>query len=130
MQPKFDAEGVDRTTFAPFVLHDCRQTEWEDLRLEFTDWDWLHERCDGDTIDDYYLNGPGVEGLVMAARLLNGLDADSDTMDPDSEGDACLIHFSDFDEAVRTAEISARMIKDMKLLGQAVATAEEHGFGD
>src|SRR5690349_12423681 len=124
MEPKFDPEGTDRTTFAPFVLYDCRQTEWKDLRLEFANWDWLQEHCGSDTIDDYYLNGPGIEGLVMAARLLSGLEADPDTMDPNSEGDACYIHFSDYDEAVRTAELSARTIKDMNLLRQAIATAQ------
>ena len=130
MTPSFDSEGIDRTTFAPFVLYDCRDTEWKDLRLEFSDWDWLHEFCEGDSIDDNYLNGPGVEGLVMATRLLNGLEADRDTMHPNSEGGACYIHFSSFEEAVRTATICATMIKDKNLLRKAVTTAEENGFGD
>lgn len=130
MIPTFDSEGIDRTTFAPFVLYDCRDTEYGDLRLEFSDWDWLHDFCGGDSIEDYYLNGPGVEGLVMATRLLNGLEADSDSMDPNSEGDTCYIHFANFDEAVQTAELCAAMIKDHDLLRQAAATAEENGFGD
>jgi hypothetical protein len=130
MTPTFDSEGHDRKTFAPFILHDCRDTEWKDVRLEFSDWDWLHDFCGGNTVGDYYLNGPGVEGLVMATRVLNGLDPDPDTMDPNSEGDACYIHFSDFDEAVRTATLCAAMIKDKALLSQAAAKAEENGFGD
>jgi hypothetical protein len=130
MAPSFDSEGIDRTTFAPFVLYDCRDTEWNNLRLEFSDWDWLHEFCDGESIGDYYLNGPGVEGLVMAARLLNGLDAATDTMDTNSEGDACNIHFSNFEEAVQTAALSAAMIKDRNLLRKTAAAAEENGFGD
>jgi hypothetical protein len=129
MTPKFDSEGCDRTTFAPFVLHDCRETEWKDVRLEFSDWDWLHDFCGGDRIDDYYLNGPGVEGLVMAARLLNGLEPVAGTMDPNSEGDACYLHFNDLDEALRTATLSAATLKDKALLRQAVATAQENGFG-
>lgn len=112
MKPNFDSEGHDRTTFAPFALHDCRDTEWKDVRLEFSDWDWIHEFCGGDSIGDYYLNGPGVEGLVMATRLLNGLDPESDTMNLNSEGDTCYIHFSDFDDAVQTAALCAAMIKD------------------
>ncbi len=130
MTPTFDSEGIDRTTFAPFVLHDCRDTEYKDTRLEFSDWEWLHDFCEGDYIEDYYLNGPGVEGLVMATRQLNGLEADPDSMDPNSEGDACYIHFSNFEEAVQTAELCAAMIKDKNLLRQAAATAEENGFGD
>lgn len=130
MTPNFDANSTDRTTFAPFVLHDCRQSKWNDLRLEFSNWAWLHKQCGGNELDEYYLNGYGVEGLVMAARQLNGLDPDSPAMNRNSEGDACYIHFSDFDEAVQTAEISAKMIRDMKLLREAVATAKEHGFGD
>jgi hypothetical protein len=66
----------------------------------------------------------------LAARQFHGLDPNPKTIDPNSEGDACYIHFLDFDEAVRTAEISATMIKDLELLRQAVATAQEHGFGD
>lgn len=130
MKPIFDSEGHDRATFAPFVLHDCRTTEWKDVRLEFSDWDWLNEFCGGDSIGDYYLNGPGVEGLVIATRLLNGLDPESDTMNLNSEGDACYIHFSDFDDAVQTAALCATMIKDKALLTQAAATAAENGFGD
>jgi len=56
MTPKFDANSTDRTTFAPFILHDCRASKWKDLHLEFSDWDWLQERCGGDTFDCYYLN--------------------------------------------------------------------------
>ncbi len=130
MNPKFDSDGIDRTTFATFILHDCRETEWKDVRLEFSDWDWLQEQCGGDSIDDFYLNGYGVEGLVLAPRLLNDLEPEPDTMDTDSEGGACFIHFSDLAEAVRTAELCAAMIKDPKLRREAVAAAKENGFGD
>lgn len=130
MTPQFDDNGNDEQTFAPFILKDCRNTEWKDVRLSFSDWDWLHDKAGDDSIDDYCLNGYGVEGLVMAARLLNGLDPDTPAMDFNSEADTCYIHFTDFDEAVRTAEVSARMINDLELLHQAVATAVEHEFGD
>jgi len=130
MTPNFDSEGHDRTTFAPFVLRDCRDSKWKDVRLEFSNWNWLHDFCDGDSIGDYYLNGPGVEGLVMATRLLNGLEASPETMNPNSEGDACYIHFTDFDDAVQTATLCAAMIKDKTLLRQAAITAQENGFGD
>ncbi|MBL9178397.1 MAG: hypothetical protein JNM65_10055 [Verrucomicrobiaceae bacterium] len=125
-QVKFDADGNDRTTFAPFVLQDCG----EEVRLMFSDWDWLRKKCGGDSIGDYYLNGPGVEGLVMATRRMNGLTPDPDTMDPNSEGDACYIHFTDFDEAVQTASLCKQMIQDLKLIRKAAKIAEENGYGD
>ena len=130
MTPNFDSKGIDRRTFAPFVLHDCRNTKWKDLRLEFSNWDWLHDICGGDCIGDYYLNGPGVEGLVVATRLLNNLEPNPDTMHLNSEGDACCIHFTDFDDAVRTATLCPKMIKDKALLQQAALSAAENGFGD
>jgi hypothetical protein len=76
------------------------------------------------------LNGYGVEGLVVAARQLNGLDPESSTLDRNSEGDTCYIHFSDFDDAVRTAEVSSKMIRDIELLRKAIVTAKEHGYAD
>ena len=66
----------------------------------------------------------------MATRLLNGLEPASETMNPNSEGDTCYIHFVDLDDAVRTATLCAAMIKDKALLRQAAVTAEENGFGD
>jgi hypothetical protein len=130
MEPKFDSKGKDSTTFAPFVLYDCRQTEWKDLRLEFSAWEWLHEHCGGDEINDYYLNGYGVDGLVRAVRLLHGLNPVADTMEPNSEGDTCFIHFSSYDDAIQIAVLSAQMIKDKNLLHQAIEAAKENGFGD
>ncbi len=130
MTPHFDSKGTDTTTFAPFVLHDARNTKWKDVRLEFSNWDWLHDFCAGDSIGGYYLNGPGVEGLVVATRLLNDLEPTPDTMHLNSEGDTCYIHFSDFDEAVRTATLCVNMIKNKALLQQAALTAAENGFGD
>jgi len=126
-QVKFDTEGNDRITFAPFVLQDCGDDE---VRLMFYDWEWLRKKYGGDSIGGYYLNGPGVEGLVLATREMNGLIPDPDTMDPNSEGDACYIHFTDFDEAVRTASLCAKMIQDPSLIKKAAKIAEENGFGD
>ena len=130
MTPNFDSKGTDRTTFAPFLLHDARNSKWKDVRLEFSNWDWLHDFCGGESIGDYYLNGPGVEGLVVATRLLNNLEPNPDSMHLNSEGDACYIHFIDFDEAVRTATLCSKMIKDKALLQQAAITAAENGWGD
>ncbi len=44
-QPKFDFEGIDRETFFPFILRDARDDkEFPDIRLEFSEWDWLRSR--------------------------------------------------------------------------------------
>lgn len=40
----------------------------------------------------------------MAARTMHKLTPYPDTMDPNSEGDACYIDFTDFEEAVQTAQ--------------------------
>jgi hypothetical protein len=61
---------------------------------------------------------------------MNGLTPDPDTMDPNSEGDACYIHFTDLDEAVQTATLCAQMIQDLKLIRKAAKIAEENGYGD
>jgi hypothetical protein len=123
--PVFDSNGVDMQTFYPFILHDCRDTEWNDVRLEFANWEWIHKFLGGDSVSNHYLNGPGIEGLVIATRILHGLDPEPDTMDCNSEGDTCYIHFSDFEEAVRTAAICSEMIKDRAKLLQAIAIADE-----
>src|SRR6187549_1815438 len=63
--PKFNDEGVDGLTYAPFVLVNALDTEYRDVRLSFSDWKWLHEKHGqgqsiGDQyIGDYYLSGYG-----------------------------------------------------------------------
>lgn len=129
MTPTFDSDGRDETTFAPFILEDARDSDFKDLRLEFSDWDWLHDLCDGESIGEYELDGPGVEGLVIATRFLNGLEAEPESMEANSEGDTCYIHFIHYEEAVQTAALCAVMIKDKKLIRKAAAAAVKHGFG-
>lgn len=129
MTPTFDSGGRDETTFAPFILEDARNSEFQDVRLEFSDWDWLHDFCNGESIGDYVLDGPGVEGLVIATRFLNGLEAEPESMEANSEDSTCYIHFTSIEDAVQTARLSAVMIKDKKKIRKAAAIAEEHGFG-
>lgn len=128
-QPTFDSDGNDATTFAPFILRNALDTEWKDIRLEFSDWDWIHSRY-GDSIDDYYLNGPGVQGLVFATRMVNGLEPISDTMDPNSEGDTCYIHFTSMDEVVQTADLCAKMIISDEAIRSTAKVSEENDFYD
>jgi hypothetical protein len=128
--PNFDAKGLDTATYAPFTLQNCMATEWADVRLAFSDWDWLHARCGGDTVDDYYLNGPGVEGLVKAVMLEGKLDVESEAIHFNSEGDTCYIHFKDLAEATKVASLAAEMINQSKLFEDAIRIAREHGFDD
>ncbi len=128
--PHFGTDGWDRTTFAPFVLIDARNSEWKDVRLSFHDWSWFKNTYGTDTIDDWYFNGYGVEGLIKAARLAADLDPECDGIDYDSEGDACFIHFKDLDEAIKTAELSVEMISDKTKLSQMIVLGRENGFED
>src|SRR5262249_34701624 len=109
--PQFDSRGLDRTTFAPVELIDQRDSEWRDVRLSFAAWEALHELCGGDSLDGYYLNGHGVQGLVMACRLHAGLDPEAEGIIYNSEGDACFIHFSNLEDAVQTARLAADMLR-------------------
>lgn len=128
--PSFDSNQRDELTFAPFVLEDCRDTESQDVRLSFFNWDWLQQKYGSDSVDDYYLNGYGVEGLVKATRLLNNLEPEPDFIEFNSEGDTCYIHFTNFEEALKTAELCAAMMADISSLKRAIAAAREHGFED
>ena len=130
LQPNFNADGIDAETFAPVVLVDCLQEEWSDVRLQVYDWDWLRERHGGDTVDDYYLNGHGVQGLVMACRLAAGLEVEPEGVDYNSEGDCCLVHFPTLEVALETAELTRAMLHDPKALKAMIALAREHDFDD
>jgi hypothetical protein len=127
--PHFDKDGIDRDTFAPFILRNALDTEWADVRLEFSDWDWLHGKY-GDTVDGYYLNGYGVEGLDKATRSANGLDPWGEGIDYNSEGDACYVHFKSMEEVLRTAALSVEMISSVAGLKAAIQLAEENGWAD
>jgi len=117
--------------YAPFTLEDALHTEWRDVRLKFSDWDWLEATHGSDTFDGYYLNGYGVQGLVKAVLLTNGIDPnDPDIKNYNSEGDTCYIHFRTMDAALRAAELSARMIRDRQAILDMVVVAREHGFED
>ena len=129
-EPNFDANGKDESTFAPFLLTDARNTKWSYVGLSFHDWDWFKATYGGNTVDEYYFNGYGVEGLVKAVRLAAGLEPEAEGIDYNSEGDACFIHFSNIDEAIKTAEMAADTIKDWDKLLQIIAVARANGFDD
>jgi hypothetical protein len=122
--------GSDKTTFAPFELIDCRETEWKDVRLSFDDWSWLKETHGTDKIDGYYFNGYGVQGLVFAARIAAGLEAYPPGLDPDSEANTCFLHFDDLDVAVETAELAQNMIRDRDKLAAMIVVARENDLED
>ena len=120
----------DNETFAPFELVDCRHEEWSDVRLSFSGWDWLQETHGTDEIQDYYLNGYGVQGLVIAARVKAGLEKYPNGMEPNSEGDTCYIHFSNFEMALETAALAQEMILDYDKLVDMVVVARENDLED
>lgn len=123
-------DGRDSTTFAPFILIDCRDTEWGDVRLEFSDHAWTAEHIGDDHLGDCYLNGYGIQGLVFAARMVAGLDPIPPGVEPDSEGDTCYIHFSDLQTAIETAILAQAMITDPDKRTECAELAVEEGFDD
>lgn len=127
--PSFDRDGVDRHTFAPVTLFNALATEWRDVRVSFGDWQWLGEKY-GESVDDYYLNGYGVEGLTKACRLQAGLAPEDDGIDFNSEADTCYIHFSDLDEAIKTAQLLTDMLHDGEKLRAMIKIARKHDFED
>ncbi len=128
--PEFDSDGCDNHTFAPFTLYNALDSEWKDVRLSFSEWDWMEKVYDADTIDDYYLNGYGVEGLVKAVLLTNGIDIEDSGIHWNSEGDTCYVHFQDMNLAIRVAELASEMIADGHKLREAIKVARENGFED
>jgi len=131
--PQFGSDGRDRTTYVPFEL--LRAQDAPNYFLQYNDWDWLFTTYQADllegAINGYYVNGPGIEGLVKAALLENGIDPDSSEIFYNSEGDCCHIEFgSRLDTAVRTAEVAAAMIKDREKLLAAIVVARDQGFED
>ena len=128
--PQFDEDGRDDQTFKPFVLINALDTEWADVRLEFSDWNWVQSTYGADTIDDYYLNGPGVEGLVKATLFSNEIDPETDGIEYNSEGDTCYIHFKEMSFAIRVAELSNQMITNPQKMRDAIEVAVEQEFDD
>ena len=60
------------------MLTDARESECQDVRLCFHDWDWFRDTYGSESVEDYYFNGYGVEGLVKAARVAAGVEAEED----------------------------------------------------
>lgn len=128
--PMFDNDGIDRESYAPFVLVNALETKWKDVRLSFTDWAWLEQEYGADGFEDYELNGYGLEGLVMACRVAAGLAAEAEGIHYNSQGDTCYIHFTNLAEAMRTAGLAAEMIQERDKLLAMMEVARENGFGD
>jgi len=125
-------DDIDKTTFYPFELIDARNTEWRNVRLSFSDWDWFKKTHKSDTIDGYYMNGYGIQGLVLASRIAAGLEAYADCMEPNSEGDSCYIMFedSDLETAIETARLAHAMINDRDLLEKMIVIARDNDLED
>ncbi len=128
--PIFDELDSDSETFAPFVLQNELDSEWKDVRLEFSAWEWIETTYGTDTIDDYYLNGPGVEVLVKAALWSNGINPEMPGIHYNSEADTCYIHFEDMNTAIQAAELAAQSINDPQRLRDTIKIAIEQDFED
>jgi hypothetical protein len=116
--------------YAPFTIHNARDTQWKDVRLSFYDWAWLENTHGSITIDGYYMNGYGVEGLVRAVMFANEIDPDGNGIEGNSEGDTCLLHFTSLELATKVAHLAAAMIKDPTRLAEMIQIARDQGFED
>ena len=128
--PVFDDKGYDEQTFAPFLLQNCLNQKWQDVRLAFYNWKWFDKHVGAEKIDNYYLNGYGIQGLVLAAMHASGMRVDEDNLHFNSEADGCNIHFKSMDDAVRAADAAAAMINDRARLEEMIKVAREQGFED
>jgi hypothetical protein len=122
-KPKQTAKPV--ASVAPFTIDDIAD---RGVRLSFFDWGWLEKQHGSIEIDGYYMNGPGVEGLVQAVMFANKIE--SDDVEGDSEGDACLLYFPNVALATRVGELAAAMIRDRAQLAKTITIAREEGFED
>ena len=120
----------DENQYYPFTLEKIDNPDFKMTRLMFWDWDWITNKYGSDTIDGYHMNGHAVQGLVIAARFDNGMDAYPDSINYTSEGDYCIIDFDDHEEAKKTAEISQRFITDQSALSHIIKVAHDNNFAD
>jgi len=107
------------SSVAPFTINDMG----DNVRLSFFDWSWLEKQHGSIEIDGYYMNGPGVEGLVQAVMFANKIERDD--IEGDSEGDACLLYFPNLALATRVGELAAAMMKDRAQLAKTIVIARE-----
>jgi len=118
--------NIDETTYHPFKIIDGRDSQWSDVRLSFDDWGWFQDTYKTDTINDYYMNGYGIQGLVLASRVAAGLAAYPDGLDPNSEGDTCYLIFQDHASAIETAQLAKEMISNRASIEKMINIAREH----
>jgi hypothetical protein len=124
-KPKQTAAAKPAGSVAPFTIDDIAD---RGVRLSFFDWGWLEKQHGSIEIDGYYMNGPGVEGLVQAVMFANKIE--SDDIEGDSEGDACLLYFPNVALATRVGQLAAAMIKDRAQLAKTIEIARAEGFED
>ncbi len=116
----------DPTTFFPFILIDNRDSKWSDVRLSFSNWEWFKKKYGTDTINDYYFNGYGIQGLILASRIATGLEPFKEGIDPNSEGDTCYFIFQELSDATETAQLACQMINNLDLIKKMIKIAREN----
>lgn len=106
----FGKDGIDKTSFFPFVLIDARSTASGDVRLSFDRWDWLEKHLGNTWRTGEELNGYTIEGLVLASRHNANLAPQQEGIDYNSASETCFVHFEDIDEAIKTARLAKAAI--------------------
>ncbi len=91
----------------------------------FSKYNWALEL---ESLDDYYLNGYGIAGLLQAIIHDNKLREQVDSID--AEGSDVLITLTSWKAAKRLGKVAAKALRDEKKLRQLIARTRELGFED
>lgn len=116
--------AVDENRFAPLTIENALDTEKNDVCLSFANRQWL-ENQNLVFVDDYYMNGYGIERLIQTILVIEGTNPFSDGIEYASEASACHVHFVDVDLAIRTAKLAAKMLNSPAILKKVIEVARE-----
>ena len=116
-EPMFDAEGVDASTYAPFLLKNLLDDPEPEVRLEFADFDLLEETLG----EDHDLEGNTLGDVMMEVIDKKQLVKDHEGTHPggyfdNCEGSTVLFHFNTLTDAIRVAEYFGKVFTSKKLL--------------
>lgn len=123
-----NAESGLNDPFYPFEVTCTKEDDGEVATVGFgvfSKYDWALEL---ESLDDYYLNGYGIAGLLQAIIHDNKLRENVDSID--AEGSDVLITLNSWKAAKRLGKLASKAFVEEKKLRQLIARARELGFED
>lgn len=128
-EPENQSQDTGRNDpFYPFDVSCSKEDGIETATVGFgvfSKYDWALEL---ESLDDYYLNGYGIAGLLQAIIHDNKLREKVDSID--AEGSDVLVTLSSWKAAKRLGKVAAKALRDEKKLRQLIARTRELGFED